>query len=101
MELSEIHYAQFSTLGTIVSSAEACWQQCGFSTTGEAQSRLHDITELRNDVAHANLLVENTDSDEFLSSGRTTENLYTLLEEIDRILTSLQGAGYAPATATV
>ena len=99
VELSEIYYAQFSTLSTIVSSVESCWQQCGFSTTGEAQSRLHDITELRNDVAHANLLVENTDSDEFLSSGRTTENLYTLLGDIERILTSLADAGYAPEIA--
>jgi hypothetical protein len=99
VELSEIHYAQFSTLSTIVSSVDACWQECGFSTTGEAQSRLHDITELRNDVAHANLLVENTESDEFLSSGRTTENLYTLLADIEQILTSLQDGGNAPLTA--
>ncbi|MDB2276753.1 CBS domain-containing protein, partial [Halorubrum ezzemoulense] len=50
VELSEIHYAQFSTLSTIVSSVEDCWRVCGFSTRGNAQSRLHDITELRNDV---------------------------------------------------
>jgi hypothetical protein len=96
VELSEIHYAQFSTLRTIVSSVEDCWQACGFSTRGKAQSRLHDITELRNDVAHANLFVENTDSDEFLSSGRTTENLYTLLNDIKQILDSLHEDGYAP-----
>lgn len=99
VELSEIHYAQFSTLSTIVSSVEACWQQCNFSTAGKAQSQLRDITDLRNDVAHANLLVENTDSDGVLSRGRTAENLYTLLEDIEQILSCLQAAGYAPTTA--
>ncbi|EMA13218.1 MULTISPECIES: CBS domain-containing protein [Haloarcula] len=97
--LNELHYAQFSTLETIVSSVKACWQVCGFSTKGSAGSRLHEVTQLRNDVAHANLLVENTDSNEFLSSGRTTENLYDTLETIEQVLTSLQEAGYAPETA--
>ncbi|OYR52609.1 transcriptional regulator [Halorubrum sp. Ea1] len=98
VELEEIHYAQFSTLNTIVSNVEACWQACGFSTTAQAGSRLHEITDLRNDVAHANLLVENTDSDGFLNSGRTTENLSTTLANINRILTNLQEGGYAPDT---
>jgi hypothetical protein len=96
--LDEIHYAQFSTLETIVTSVEDCWRTCGFSTKGGASSRLHEVTELRNDVAHANLLVENTDSNDFLSSGRTTENLYDTLETIDQVLTNLQKAGYAPKT---
>jgi len=94
--LDELHYAQFSTLETIATSVEACWQTCGFSTKGGADSRLHDVTDLRNDVAHANLLVENTDSNDFLSNGRTTENLYNTLETIDQVLTNLQEAGYAP-----
>ena len=94
--LDEIHYAQFSTLETIVTSVEACWETCGFSTKGAASTALHEITELRNDVAHANLLVENTDSNEFLSSGRTTENLYNTLETIEDVLTKLQDTGYDP-----
>ncbi|MFC6875303.1 CBS domain-containing protein [Halobellus marinus] len=94
--LDEIHYAQFSTLETIVTSVEACWETCGFSTKGAAESRLHGVTELRNDVAHANLLVENTDSNDFLSSGRTTENLLNTLETINDALTHLQDAGYDP-----
>ncbi|WP_123537888.1 CBS domain-containing protein [Halosimplex salinum] len=94
--LDEIHYAQFSTLETIVTSVEACWQTCDFSTKGGADSRLHEVTDLRNDVAHANLLVENTDSNEFLSSGRTTENLYDTLDTIHDVLSNLQDAGYDP-----
>ena len=99
VELDEIHYAQFSTLNTIISNVEACWQTCGFSTKGQAESRLHEINELRNDVAHANLLVENTDSDGFLNRGRTTENLSTTLESINKVLINLEEAGYDPGTA--
>jgi hypothetical protein len=99
--LDKIHYAQFSTLETIVTSVEACWQTCGFSTKPAASTALHNVTDLRNDVAHANLLVENTDSDEFLTTGRTTENLLNTLETIDDVLTTLQDAGYDPgASAT-
>jgi len=94
--LDKIHYAQFSTLETIVTSVEACWETCGFTTKGKASTDLHRITELRNDVAHANLLVENTDSNEFLSSGRTTENLYDTLETIRDVLSNLQDTGYDP-----
>jgi hypothetical protein len=96
--LDELHYAQFSTLETIVTNAKACWQACGFSTKGAADTRLHEVTELRNDVAHANLLVENTDSNDFLSNGRTTENLHNTLETINNILTTLQDHGYNPGT---
>jgi len=96
IELDELHYAKFSTLETIVSSIEACWQTCGFTAKGGADTRLHEVTELRNDVAHANLLIENTDSNDFLSNGRTTENLQDTLETIDHVLTHLQNAGYDP-----
>ena len=96
--LDELHYAQFSTLETIATSVDACWQTCGFSTKGGADSRLHEVTELRNDVAHANLLVENTDSNEFLSSGRTTENLHNTLETIHDVLSNLQDPGNDKST---
>jgi hypothetical protein len=96
--LDELHYAQFSTLETIVTNAKACWSACGFSTKGAADTRLHEVTQLRNDVAHANLLVENTDSNEFLSNGRTTENLHNTLETINKVLTTLQDHGYNPGT---
>lgn len=97
--LDKIHYAQFSTLKTIITSVKACWKTCGFSTKGTADSRLHEVTNLRNDVAHANLLVENTDSNDFLSSGRTTENLYNTLDTINDVLTHLQAEGYNPGAA--
>lgn len=92
----EIRYAQFSTLETVVANVKDCWQACGFATKGAANSRLHEVTKLRNDVAHANLVVETTDSSDFLNSGRTTENLATALETIQDVLERLRDAGYAP-----
>ncbi|MFC3959505.1 CBS domain-containing protein [Halovivax cerinus] len=97
--LDELHYAQFSTLETIATNVEACWQACGFTTKGGAASRLHEVTDLRNDVAHATLLVENTDSNEFLSSGRTTEDLHNTLETVHDVLSNLQDAGYDPGAS--
>lgn len=94
--LEEIHYTQFSTLCTIVSSVKECWVACGFSRERKAKDRLNDIRELRNDVAHANLIVENTDSSGFLNAGRTTENFYEVLESINDVLNSLQAEGYEP-----
>ncbi len=72
-----------------------------FFTKGGASTAFHNVTELRNDVAHANLLVENTDSNEFLSAGRTTENLHDTLEIIDDVLMTLHDAGFAPGTAAM
>lgn len=69
IDLAEIHYAQFSTLTTIISSTDACWRACGFSSDHRASSQLDDLTELRNAVAHAQQLVQNTDGG--LGSGRT------------------------------
>jgi hypothetical protein len=78
--LDEIHYAQFSTLATIISSIEACWNSCGFSSDHRASSQLDDLTELRNSVAHSQLIVQHTG--EGLGKGRTigkVEQTYTTL----------------------
>jgi hypothetical protein len=37
--LEELQYAQFSTLETIVTSAEACWRTCGFSMSVPLQQK--------------------------------------------------------------
>ncbi|WP_435101837.1 CBS domain-containing protein [Halarchaeum sp. P4] len=94
--LDKVHYAQFSTLESVVASDEACWRACGFDTKGAASAELDAVTDLRNDVAHANLLVENTGGDGVLNTGRTTENLHDTLETIDNVLANLQDAGYDP-----
>ncbi|ERJ05697.1 CBS domain containing protein [Halorhabdus tiamatea SARL4B] len=45
--LDPIHYAQFSTLVTVISSVEDCWNSLGFDADHQASSRLDDIVELR------------------------------------------------------
>ncbi len=70
LELTEIHYAQFSTLVTIISEFEACWDACGFSSAHRAGSQLDDLQQLRNAVAHSNRILENT-NDGLLEPGRT------------------------------
>lgn len=89
IELDEIHYAQFSTLATIVSSIENCWDACGFSSDHRASSQLDDLTDLRNSVAHSQLIVQHTG--EGLGQGRTigtVEQAYaTLTDCLDALST--------------
>jgi len=82
IELDEIHYAQFSMLATIISNIEVCWDACGFSSDHRASSQLDDLTELRNSVAHSQLIVQHTG--EGLGKGRTigkVEQTYTTLTD--------------------
>jgi len=82
IELDEIHYAQFSTLATIISNIKVCWDACGFSSDHRASSQLDDLTELRNSVAHSQLIVQHTG--EGLGKGRTigkVEQTYTTLTD--------------------
>lgn len=69
IELEAIHYAQFSTLTTIVAGVEDCWRTFGFRSAETAERELGDVTDVRNVVAHSNLLVENTAGG--LGGGRT------------------------------
>ena len=80
IDLEEIHYAQFSTLATIVAEVDNCWKACGFSRDHRASSQLDDLTQLRNDVAHSNQIVQNTAGG--LGQGRTigtVEQTYSTL----------------------
>ena len=87
IELDEIHYAQFSTLVTLISNIEACWDACGFSSAHRASSQLNDLTKLRNSVAHSQLIVQHTGRG--LGKGRTigkVEQTYTTLTDCLDIL---------------
>lgn len=84
VELPEIHYAQFSTLETIISQNAACWQACGFDDDQEAEQKLGRIVDLRNDVVHSNLVIQNTDRG-MLEEGRTVTKLieeYTYMRQL-------------------
>lgn len=85
IELDEIHYAQFSTLTTIIAHVEACWRACGFASDHTASSQLHKVTTLRNAVAHSNLLIENTDRG-IGERGRTITELEEIYNTIQSCL---------------
>lgn len=84
VELSKLHYAQFSTLTTIIGAHDACWQACGYEADHQASARLSKLTDLRNDVAHATPIIQNT-ARGFGESGRTITELSELSEEITRL----------------
>lgn len=88
LELAEIHYAQFSTLVTIISDTEACWMACGFSSAHRAGSQLDDLRKLRNAVAHSNRVLENT-NDGLMEAGRTIAVLQQTYQTLESCLTEL------------
>jgi hypothetical protein len=85
--LNEIHYAQFSTLQKIVATIEPCWQACGFSSGDAAERNLSDVTDVRNAVAHSNLLIENTGQG--LMDGRTVTTVLDAYETIEACIAEL------------
>lgn len=89
VELPEIHYAQFSTLETIISNSKACWQACGFNDARTVEHQLNRIVELRNDVVHSNLIVQNTERG-MLEEGRTVTKLLEEYTYIKRLLSHLE-----------
>ena len=88
VELDRVHYAQFSTLVAAVTDVERCWSACGYDSAHHASSRLGEITDLRNDVAHATPIVQNTDSAE-IGTGRTVGNLADCYTEIEAVVAEL------------
>jgi hypothetical protein len=84
VELSKLHYAQFSTLTDIIETYPSCWEACGYEADHRARTRLSKLTDLRNDVAHATPIIQNTDRG-FGESGRTITDLIELSEELSRL----------------
>lgn len=81
VELSKIHYAGFSALGKIVEHYEECWQALGYETDHKASSDLDKIRDLRNDVAHSNLILQTT-SVEYNTEGRSIRDLIKIYDAI-------------------
>jgi len=84
IDLAEIHYAQFSTLTAIVTAVEECWRAFGFTSDTVAARELADVTEIRNAVAHSNLLVQNTAGG--LGSGRTVGTVLDAYETLQQCI---------------
>lgn len=82
--LDPIHYAQFSTLVTIIGNSDAASQALDFDAGHQASSQLDPIKDLRNDVAHSTPIIQNTDRG-LTESGRTITHLldqHQLIEEL-------------------
>ena len=85
--LDPIHYAQFSTLVTIIGNSDAASQALGFDAGHQASSQLNPITDLRNDVAHSTPIIQNTDRG-LTESGRTITHLLDQYQLIEQLLAS-------------
>jgi hypothetical protein len=85
--LEAIHYAQFSTLAKIITAVKPCWRACGFSNGDVAERDLSDVTDVRNAVAHSNLLIENTGQG--LMEGRTVATVLDAYETIEACIEAL------------
>ncbi|NHX37588.1 MULTISPECIES: CBS domain-containing protein [Halolamina] len=83
--LDPVHYAQFSTLVTVITSKQACWQHYGFDADHKAGSELDDIVALRNDVAHSTPIIENTNRG-LGETGRTITDLLATYRTIQNLL---------------
>lgn len=92
VELDEIHYAGFNALTTIVGTFEACWRACGYEVDHKARSDLNKITDLRNDVAHSNLILQTT-SAEYDTDGRSIRDLVKIYEALINCNDALRDRG--------
>ena len=84
IDLPEIHYAKISTIVDIILESEDCWRACGYEREGQAEDKLKSINKVRNDVAHANPIVQNTEENGIVP-GRTTGKLLDIYQEIRKI----------------
>lgn len=84
VDLPAIHFAQLSTITNVLTSHEQCWQELGFNTDHEASSWLDDVTELRNDVAHSNPIIQNTERG-LGEDGRTITELLDTYQFIRKV----------------
>lgn len=89
VDLSKIHYAGFSTLKKVVEHYERCWQACGYGAEHKAGSDLAKIRNLRNDVAHSNLILQTTSAD-YNTQGRSIRDLIRIYEALTECNQSLQ-----------
>ena len=84
VDLPAIHYAQLSTISTVLTSHEECWQALGFNSESRASSVLHSITQLRNDVAHSNPIIQNTERG-VIEDGRTITDLLNTYQRVKQL----------------
>lgn len=84
VDLPAIHYAQLSTICDVLTAHEQCWQALGFNSENRASTELHDITQLRNDVAHSNPIIQNTERG-VIENGRTITDLLNTYQRLNQL----------------
>jgi len=84
VDLPAIHYAPLSTITTVLTSHEPCWQALGFTTESRASTELDAITQLRNDVAHSNPIIQNTERG-VSEDGRTITDLINTYQRLQQL----------------
>lgn len=89
VDLPAIHYAQLSTICDVLTAHEQCWQALGFNSESRASTELHDITQLRNDVAHSNPIIQNTERG-VIEDGRTITDLLNIYQRLQQLTESPQ-----------
>lgn len=84
VDLPAIHYARLSTICDVLTAHEQCWQALGFNSESRASTELHDITQLRNDVAHSNPIIQNTERG-VIENGRTITDLLNTYQRLNQL----------------
>jgi hypothetical protein len=84
VDLPAIHYAQLSTISTVLTAHEQCWQALGFDSENRASTELHDLTQLRNDVTHSNPIIQNTERG-VIENGRTITDLLNTYQRLQQL----------------
>lgn len=83
VELEHIHHVTFGELKEAVVRCEECREVCADATDGTVGSGLGEIVALRNDIAHAKPIIQNTDVDaDQDGDGRTIADLRSLYDNI-------------------
>lgn len=89
IELERINYAGFNTLTKVIGEYEDCWQRCGYDKDHQASARLSKIQDLRNDVAHSNLILQTTEEKNG-SDARSIRDLRKTYARMMSVIDTLQ-----------
>lgn len=80
IELPKINHASLGTIVHIIDKDDKCMNLFGCRI-----SKMYDIKDLRNDIAHVKPIIKNTKSGEYDNNRRTIKDLYEIHNEIQRL----------------
>jgi len=80
IELPKINHASLGTIVHIIDKDDKCMNLFGCRI-----SKMYDIKDLRNDIAHVKPIIKNTKSGEYDDNRRTIKDLYDIYTEMRRL----------------